>query len=169
MYTKLLQILTNNPKAWPKLVLQNKFKQDIAFSLNRKNNDIWITNNKPASNGKLVYGLIKKGEIEIGYCKAAKDKNIQAGIKYILNLYLNDPALYAKKYGDAEHKCMYCNHPLTASESILHGYGPICASNYSLPWGDSIKAAKKAIKTSIAIKDKKLSFNSNMVQLELNL
>jgi len=169
MYTKLLQILTNNPKAWPKLVLQNKFKQDIAFSLNRKDNKIWVTNNKTKGNGKLIYAMCDCSfKREPVFMKAAT-QNIQLGIQSILKLYLENPSLYAKKYGDAEHKCMYCNHPLTAPESILHGYGPICAANFSLPWGDSIKAAKKAIKTSIAIKDKKLTFNSNMVQLEMDI
>jgi len=167
MYNKLLQILTSNPKPWPKLVLQNKFKQEIAFNLNRKDRKIWVTNNKPKSDGKLIYAVCDCTNDKSPVFMKAATKNIQAGIIYLLQLYLKNPSLYAKKYGDAEHKCMYCNHPLTHAESILHGYGPICAANYSLPWGNSIKLAKKAIKTSIAIKNKKLVFN--MVQMELNL
>lgn len=164
MYSELLQILKNNPKAWPKLVLQNKFKQEIAFNLNRKNNDIWVTNNKPKNNGKLIYALCKCQDNCNPVFLNSATPNIQLGIQTILKLYLQNPSLYAKKYGDTEHKCMYCNHPLTHPESILHGYGPICAANYSLPWGQAIKAANKAIKTSIAIKAK-----NTQTQMELDI
>lgn len=162
MYHKLLDILTRHPKAWPKLVLKNKFEQEIAFNLNRKDCKIWITNNKPKGDGKIVYGMcFCKTDCEPVFYKNTK-ANTRLGIKFILTMYLKDPAVYAKHYGDAECKCMFCNRPLSNPESILHGYGPICAENFSLPWGFGIKSAIKAQKQSIAIKNK-----NTQIELEL--
>lgn len=40
--------------------------------------------------------------------------------------------LYGKKY----KSCCFCGLGLTNPASLHAGYGPICAENYSLPWGD---------------------------------
>jgi len=158
MYNKLHHILSNNPKAWPKLVLQNKFKQEISFQLNRKDNVIWVCNNKKKDAGKLCYARIEVNQSALSakvYFFKSCPSNTQLGINHLLAIYLENPSLYAKQYGDAEHKCMYCNHPLTNAESIYHGYGPICAANFSLPYGDAIKDAKLAIKVSAIKKQNK--------------
>jgi len=170
MYNKLLSILIHHPKAWPKLVLRNKFGQEIAFGLNRITNEIWVTNNKLKSNGKVCYAKIEfiPTRKPIAQYFRSCTRNTQIGIRYLLGLYLESPSKYAKKFGDTNHKCMYCERKLSHPESILHGYGKICAANYSLPWGYSINQAKKAIKTSIAIKNKN-SLPHLPVQLEMDI
>lgn len=40
--------------------------------------------------------------------------------------------LYGKKY----KSCCFCGISLTDPRSLLQGYGPICAENYGLPWGE---------------------------------
>ncbi len=160
MYTKLFDILRRHPKAWPKLVLQNKFKQEIAFSLNRKTGLIWICNNKAKHDGRLCYARvepIKSSPLQYKlYFFASCPTNTQLGINHLLSLYLADPASYAKKYGDEECKCMFCNKKLTHPESILHGYGAVCAVNFSLPWGSAIKSAQAAYSKSMQLKNKNL-------------
>lgn len=47
-----------------------------------------------------------------------------------------DPAGYADAYGKLTGRCCFCRRKLTRSESVTAGYGPICAQNYDLPWGD---------------------------------
>ena len=46
------------------------------------------------------------------------------------------PAGAAKAYGDATGNCCFCSIKLTDKRSITAGYGPICANNYGLPWGE---------------------------------
>jgi hypothetical protein len=50
--------------------------------------------------------------------------------------FLNDcPQEAAKSYGRLTGRCCFCQLPLTRSESIAAGYGPVCATSYGLPWG----------------------------------
>jgi hypothetical protein len=50
--------------------------------------------------------------------------------------FLNDcPQEAAKNYGRLTGRCCFCQLPLTRSESIAAGYGPVCAGNYGLQWG----------------------------------
>lgn len=47
-----------------------------------------------------------------------------------------DPVGTAKAYGHVTGQCCFCGLPLTDGRSIAVGYGPICAENWGLPWGD---------------------------------
>lgn len=38
--------------------------------------------------------------------------------------------------GKETGSCCFCGLALTNEGSILHGYGPICAEKYNLPWSD---------------------------------
>jgi hypothetical protein len=40
-----------------------------------------------------------------------------------------------KTIGIITKKCVFCTRDLTDPESLLHGYGKICASTHRLPWG----------------------------------
>lgn len=46
-----------------------------------------------------------------------------------------DPANVAAEYGKLMNRCSFCKIPLTDDRSVVMGYGPICASNWGLPWG----------------------------------
>ncbi len=166
---KLCKMLESHKNPWPKLVLQNKFKQQIAFILNRTRYTINITNNKAFKNishifyGTMLLDLNTKGTIIKWNQKTSP--NCRAGIQHILSLFLQNPAKYAKAYGDETHHCMFCNKKLTNILSIDAGYGAICASNFGLPWGDIIKDTKqleliketeKITKNDIAILEQQL-------------
>lgn len=47
-----------------------------------------------------------------------------------------DPASVATAYGHATSHCCFCGLGLTDGRSVAMGYGPICAENYHLPWGE---------------------------------
>lgn len=47
-----------------------------------------------------------------------------------------DPAGYAKVYGQRFGNCCFCGLDLRDGRSVAVGYGPICAENYGLPWGE---------------------------------
>lgn len=42
----------------------------------------------------------------------------------------------ASEFGRLYGICIYCSRDLTDERSIAVGYGPVCASNYDLPWGE---------------------------------
>ena len=57
-----------------------------------------------------------------------------------LQRFSADPVGVAQEHGRKTGACCFCNRELTDGRSINVGYGPICAENYGLPWGEA-KAA----------------------------
>lgn len=49
--------------------------------------------------------------------------------------FSENPALTAARYGRLTGGCSFCNHGLKDERSTRVGYGPICAENFGLPWG----------------------------------
>ena len=47
-----------------------------------------------------------------------------------------DPEKAAREYGKKMGVCCFCGLPLDDERSLLQGYGPVCARNYQLAWGD---------------------------------
>lgn len=47
-----------------------------------------------------------------------------------------DPAKAAADYGKRTGNCCFCHIKLTDPRSVDVGYGPVCADNWGLPWGD---------------------------------
>jgi hypothetical protein len=56
-------------------------------------------------------------------------------VKSMLRAFAKDPQGYADMHGKLHGHCMFCGKELTAEESTEVGYGPVCASNWGLPWG----------------------------------
>lgn len=51
-----------------------------------------------------------------------------------LRAIIADPVGEAVVSGKQTGRCMFCSLPLNNEFSVTHGYGPICAENYGLPW-----------------------------------
>ena len=108
-----------------------------AINMRRKNGD------------KLRIYLATKGYIAItlngeyvGKLPAA-DKNIilydsplfnhnelMSELEAFMKRPISESALQGKEYG----RCCFCNRELDNEGSIQHGYGPICAEKWGLPW-----------------------------------
>ena len=56
--------------------------------------------------------------------------------QHILLAFLRDPVGISAEMGRLIGRCCYCNRHLEDERSTLKGYGPICANNYGLPWGE---------------------------------
>lgn len=54
----------------------------------------------------------------------------------LLQKILNNPVEEFKINGKEFSHCCFCARELTDHRSISAGYGPICASNFGLPWGE---------------------------------
>lgn len=60
----------------------------------------------------------------------------QGGLYFKLRGAVPLSAEDAKAFGDAYHHCIFCGLKLTDYRSITAGYGPACADNRGLPWGE---------------------------------
>jgi hypothetical protein len=58
------------------------------------------------------------------------------GVTDLLRRFAADPASVASQYGRITGSCCFCQRELTDRRSIDVGYGPVCADNYGLPWGE---------------------------------
>lgn len=57
-------------------------------------------------------------------------KELLPEIDALLSNPISESALQGKEYG----RCCFCNRELDNEGSIQHGYGPICAEKWGLPW-----------------------------------
>ena len=57
-------------------------------------------------------------------------------IEATLLAFLANPEATAKAYGKLTSNCSFCGKELSDERSIRAGWGPTCAENFGLPWGD---------------------------------
>lgn len=74
--------------------------------------------------------------------KIERSVNRGPRITQLLKDLSQNPAGMAAAYGKLSGRCCFCASELTDDKSISVGYGPVCAKNYSLPYG--VQAAKTA-------------------------
>lgn len=102
--------------------------QKFAGSINIKDRRETRWNAKFQNESKVYYG----------YITASGEYNPHGNAPDILpaleSLAL-DPVEAARLYGHKTSSCMFCGIKLRAGASTTVGYGPVCASNYGLPWG----------------------------------
>jgi hypothetical protein len=68
-----------------------------------------------------------------GTFEPARDTDPALGDK--LRAFAADPAAVAAQHGQITKSCCFCNKNLTHPASRTVGYGPDCAENFGLPWG----------------------------------
>ena len=56
-----------------------------------------------------------------------------------------DSEAVVRAYGKKTGSCCFCARTLTDGRSVAMGYGPTCADNYGLPWGDERAASTVTI------------------------
>ena len=58
-------------------------------------------------------------------------------IARVLQAFSHNPAKAAMTYSKGKTRCCFCAKQLDTNASKFVGYGPTCADNYGLPWGDT--------------------------------
>ena len=66
--------------------------------------------------------------------KALKE-NLQTALPALLIRLAMNPYKVTAECGQKTGKCCFCFLPLTDPKSTKHGWGPVCAKKWSLPWG----------------------------------
>lgn len=64
-------------------------------------------------------------------------KELLPEIDTLLSNPISESSLHGKEYG----RCCFCNRELDNEGSIFHGYGPICADKWGLPWSPVMTAS----------------------------
>lgn len=83
------------------------------------------------------YGRVTKaGEWEKSMKQVRDNPERMARVEQVLRDFVNDPAQTAKAAAHLSGQCAFCSRPLTDQRSVDVGYGPTCAANYDLPWGE---------------------------------
>lgn len=60
------------------------------------------------------------------------EKELLPEIDTLMSNPISESALQGREYG----RCCFCKRALDNEGSIQHGYGPICAEKWGLPWSD---------------------------------
>jgi len=80
-------------------------------------------------NWRLWYGrILPDGTFVMG-------PNCTDDVREFLKAYNASPEKISKFFGWNSGQCCYCNKTLTDKRSLNVGYGKVCATNYSMPWG----------------------------------
>jgi len=82
--------------------------------------------------GEYAGKVTRTGELLVASPFARAKGDIAAA----LHAFLDNPEQAAKTYGRLVGACCFCARKLTDERSTAVGYGPDCAANYNLPWGD---------------------------------
>lgn len=121
-------------RKYPSLVI--KFPDSmVRFSMGNDSNVLWVTNGRTRFDPKnILYGRFSRTPYIENYFFASRE--ISNDIKALLVSVCEDPLKYCSIHGQQYKHCCFCNTELTSKASLFAGYGPICADNWGLPWGE---------------------------------
>lgn len=83
------------------------------------------------------YGRITPGGVLVASGATELHGTSDEAITTFLTDLAEDPAGAAREYGARTGRCCFCGQGLTTVESTSHGYGPVCARSWGLPWSRS--------------------------------
>lgn len=92
---------------------------------------VGVTNGLEHPNNRMLALCYRDGRT-VFYPHSFDKPELQNLIKKIAENPLEEFA----KNGKEQVHCCYCNKHLTHPSSIHYGYGPVCAGNWHLPWGE---------------------------------
>lgn len=103
--------------------------------------EISIKRNKRDTSEHSLYGKYPSwfGNIKqtiSGYVYYPSRGTSEAPIVRALTELAKNPEEFCKLLGQKYEICCFCSLTLTNASSRHYGYGPICAGNWGLPWGD---------------------------------
>lgn len=122
---------------WPKIKMESKgfpLKFTIAGPKAKFPGTINITDGGPYGENAWYGRVTADGEWSPSKAVTPELKQI---IGRVLNAFSNNPKKAAMTYGHASSNCCFCAKQLDTKESVHAGYGPVCADNWGLPWGDT--------------------------------
>lgn len=95
-----------------------------------------MTDGRPYGDN-LWYGRIVGGEPSFSFSATPE-------VKRVIEALASNPAATIAAYGKRVGVCACCGRELTDARSVSVGYGPVCAANWGLPWGEVDPAVAEA-------------------------
>ena len=118
------------PKIWLKLEDGTDFRVSKSGSRSKYNGQLQLSD---GVYGSLYFGRIdQQGNIYL----ANKGKARKNEIMTLLTNLVKNPEVIAKEYGRLTGNCCFCRKELSTDNSLEVGYGPVCADNFNLEWGN---------------------------------
>ena len=108
--------------------------QEVVVRSNRRNgesNDVLYIHNHGAdyNDRDSQFGHITKSTAGWNFTPATTESVVA-----VMTQFRNDPIATVSEMGRKSGRCCFCSLPLTDFKSTAHGYGPICAKHYALPY-----------------------------------
>lgn len=63
-----------------------------------------------------------------------ESRQMTDAVRELIERFAANPREEAFAYGQLTGRCCFCDAPLSDARSLTHGYGPICAIHWGLPW-----------------------------------
>ncbi len=121
---------------YPKVVIQAGddviIKLSVAGDNSKNPGSINVTSRDGDWNSRLYYGRIGKDGT---FYPGRNADRIPTLVEY-LKAFAKEPATVAAAYGHLTGHCCFCLRKLDDARSTAVGYGPTCAKNFGLPWGN---------------------------------
>lgn len=127
---------TNGKLKYPAIRLRTEDGMDIRLSRTKAGQFPGSVNFKTIAD---EYGETRwLGRITLdGKVHLSKDgRLVEKDLLELLRVFAGNPAAIASAYGKLTGNCCFCSSGLTDERSTSVGYGPVCAQNYALPWGE---------------------------------
>ena len=123
--------------------------REVVVRSNRRkteSNDVLYVHNHGAdfNNRDAHFGHINKATTAWNFTPATDGE-----VRRVMTLLRDNPLQTVMDMGRKSGRCCFCSLPLTDFRSTAHGYGPICAGHYSLPYS---KATAQVIEGEIEAK-----------------
>lgn len=131
----------------PKIRLRTRDHHNVVLSIcgerSRTPGAINLTDGEGYHAGVWWGRIAQNGSVTL----STHGEGIKATLTELLQRLSSEPAKVAAEYGKLTGHCTFCNRPLEDAKSTAVGYGPVCATNYGLPWG--VAAAAQANQTKL--------------------
>lgn len=98
------------------------------YRMVKKPGCVGITNNRKGAAFRALGIIDRAGKVE--WTQANTTAEVGNEIKGIIESIIEKAAIAGKRICH----CCFCGLPLQNKVSVYHGYGPICAGNWGLPW-----------------------------------
>lgn len=123
---------------FPKVILQTKaghvLKVYISGPRSAQPDTLNVTDGAKYTENNIWFGRVGKDGTWVPSFKAPKERLKDA--EDILKRLGANPEKVAAEYGKLTGNCCFCSRTLDDARSTAVGYGPVCAKNFGLKWGN---------------------------------
>ena len=135
-YESIVHLLTDasaNLK-YPKIRLRTEDGQAVVFGLAGGRAKFPGTVN--VTDGGRYGDNVWYGRIHLDGAWQLPNKEVASEVQLLVQAFAKAPAETAAAHGHMSGNCAFCLKNLTDERSLDAGYGPVCAGNFGLPWGE---------------------------------